>query len=227
MSLQPSEILEAWQGTKAKILHVPQKESSKYYIMPRTPATGILPLVNVGCGTAPLDTFINCDIAPGERVEKVFDCQQEWPFVDNGVGGICAFHILEHLDNPIAFFNEAWRVLHPEGALLIRVPHAHHSAHVMADLTHKRPWAENSFFWFQPNLRQWSHNLSYPVNSHCWSTKIIMHVLEDGVYRKLRWLPYSCTQWTVEHLWNVALELGVWMRKVITDEVVTHEKPGE
>jgi len=53
----------------------------------------------------------------------VMDLNEDWVDIpDNSVGVIKAYHIIEHLKNPIHFFNEAYRVLAPGGFLLIEVP---------------------------------------------------------------------------------------------------------
>jgi SAM-dependent methyltransferase len=48
--------------------------------------------------------------------------EEPWDIEDNSVGVIRAYHIIEHLKNPIHFFNEAYRVLAEGGFLLIEVP---------------------------------------------------------------------------------------------------------
>jgi SAM-dependent methyltransferase len=53
----------------------------------------------------------------------VMDLNEDWDDIpDNSVGVIKAYHIIEHLKDPIHFFNEAYRVLAPGGFLLIEVP---------------------------------------------------------------------------------------------------------
>ena len=53
----------------------------------------------------------------------VMDLNEDWSDIaDNSVGVIKAYHIIEHLKDPIHFFNEAYRVLASGGFLLIEVP---------------------------------------------------------------------------------------------------------
>lgn len=67
--------------------------------------------------------------------------------ISNSVGVIRAYHVLEHLNDPIHFFNEAYRVLAPGGFLLIEVPSAR-DYHAFADPTHKSFWTELNFEYY-------------------------------------------------------------------------------
>ena len=62
--------------------------------------------------------------------------QANWPIADNSVGVLRAYHIIEHLDDQVAFFNEAYRVLAPGGLLLIEVPSSNGMG-AFSDPTHK------------------------------------------------------------------------------------------
>jgi SAM-dependent methyltransferase len=66
---------------------------------------------------------------------------------DNSVGVLRAYHLLEHLENPINFFNEAYRVLAPGGVLLIEVPSVR-GVDAFADPTHKTFWTEKNFEYY-------------------------------------------------------------------------------
>jgi SAM-dependent methyltransferase len=66
--------------------------------------------------------FSGCDIREAPGVDYVFDLEGEWPFDDSSVGVIRCYDALEHIrtEKKIHFFNEAWRVLAPGGALPAR-----------------------------------------------------------------------------------------------------------
>lgn len=66
---------------------------------------------------------------------------------DNSVGIIRAYHLVEHLDNPINFFNEVYRILAPGGLVLMEVPSLNHPM-AFADPTHKSFWSELNFLYF-------------------------------------------------------------------------------
>lgn len=64
------------------------------------------------------------------------DLNQPWQFESDSVGVIRAYHVLEHLEDSIHFFNEAYRVLAPGGFLLIEVPSVN-GAGAFGDPTHR------------------------------------------------------------------------------------------
>lgn len=79
--------------------------------------------------------------------DYIMDLNQKWNIADNCVGVLRAYHLLEHLDDPIHFFNEAYRVLVPGGILLIEVPSMRHPM-AFADPTHKSFWTELNFEYY-------------------------------------------------------------------------------
>lgn len=77
----------------------------------------------------------------------IADLNKPWPFEDNSVGVLRAYHVLEHLQDTIHFFNEAFRVLAPGGFLLIEVPSTD-GAGAFSDPTHVRFFNLLSFEYF-------------------------------------------------------------------------------
>lgn len=79
--------------------------------------------------------------------DVICDLNKRWVFKDNSVGIIRASHILEHLENPIHAFNEAYRILAPGGFFFIDVPSTDGRG-AFQDPTHKTFWNENSFWYY-------------------------------------------------------------------------------
>lgn len=95
----------------------------------------------IGC---PPD-YLSVDLHSADIIE---DLNRPWEeFEDNSVGVIRAYHILEHLDDPIHFFNEAYRVLAPGGFLLIEVPSVNGMG-AFGDPTHKKFFNLLTFEYF-------------------------------------------------------------------------------
>jgi SAM-dependent methyltransferase len=64
------------------------------------------------------------DIRPETDPTVVHDLSEfPYPFDDNSFDKIYCSHVLEHLQNVIAFMEECFRLLKPEGRLIIKVPH--------------------------------------------------------------------------------------------------------
>jgi len=95
--------------------------------------------LNLGCG---LDIkkstdeikWINTDKFPLKGVDKIMEVNDRWPFENSSTDFIWAHHIIEHVDNPLFFLKEAWRVLKPNADIEIHTPHksscaAFHLAH--------------------------------------------------------------------------------------------------
>ena len=83
--------------------------------------------LDLGCGFNKQEDFIGMDRRPVEGIDIVHDIEDlPWPLEDNCCKLILCSHLLEHL-NPkylVDIINEAWRVLAPDGKLVIAVPYA-------------------------------------------------------------------------------------------------------
>lgn len=82
-----------------------------------------------------------------QDADVIADLMNPWPFANNSVGVLRAYHVLEHLPDTIHFMNEAYRVLAPGGLLLIEVPSTNHPA-AFADPTHVKFFNTLSFDYF-------------------------------------------------------------------------------
>jgi len=78
----------------------------------------------------------------------IMDLEKPWDAIeDNSVGILRAYHILEHLHDPIHFFNEAYRVLVPGGLLMLEVPSTE-GAGAFSDPTHVKFFNLLSFEYY-------------------------------------------------------------------------------
>jgi SAM-dependent methyltransferase len=92
------------------------------------------------------DCYESVDLLDADHIA---DLNKDWPFSDDSAGVIRAYHVLEHLDDTIHFFNEAFRVLAPGGFLLIEVPSVSGGgAAAFGDPTHKRYFHPHTFDYF-------------------------------------------------------------------------------
>lgn len=72
------------------------------------------------------DAYVACDCAqelltkhPGRIKKVVCDLEKDRPFEDQSFDLLSAFFLLEHIENIDHFFSEAYRILKPQGQLLI------------------------------------------------------------------------------------------------------------
>ena len=123
--------------------------------------------LNLGAGNIimPTNEWVNHDLTKHrEEIEVSFDLNlRDWyqkvidwhAFTEkiefNLLDEIRAWDVLEHLDNPLNFFDNCWNLLEKDGILDLKVcgwenPNAH------VDLTHKRPGFDiRSFDYLDPD----------------------------------------------------------------------------
>lgn len=87
-------------------------------------------------GTETVDLYADAD--------HQFDLEAEWPIETASVDGIVANHVVEHLDEPVHFFEEAARCLQCDGWLELTVPVGQDA---IADPDHSQLWT-----WRTPEI---------------------------------------------------------------------------
>lgn len=113
--------------------------------------------LDVGCGKAKQQGgWVGLDRRPLDGVDIVHDIEKiPWPLKDNSCHIILMSHIIEHVDprGLLDIFDECWRLLKPNGQLLVATPYAgSYGAH--QDPTHVRPgFTEATFSYFDPSHR--------------------------------------------------------------------------
>jgi len=95
-------------------------------------------VLNIGSGNDVIKGSVNLDLPEyNADVDPI-------PFDDGSVSTIHAYHVIEHLANPIFFIKECQRVLTVGGLINICVPH-YKSEIAWHDLTHRRAVALDTF----------------------------------------------------------------------------------
>ena len=82
-------------------------------------------ILNIGCGRFTINGTIGVDKWTTSTIKPDVMCDLDvypWPFEDNSVDGIFAFHIFEHLTDWWTAFKECARILKIGGFLEVRVP---------------------------------------------------------------------------------------------------------
>lgn len=132
---------------------------------PLTPTLTVEPAkrLNIGCGSNPFpkeDGWVNTDYKAADGVDDIFDANGPWPYPDETFIEVFSNHVLEHLHDYMNYFRETWRVLKPNGQMVIQVPYGWHQS-AWWDLTHLRPWFQESFAGLQPGFRKFTRNLQH------------------------------------------------------------------
>ncbi len=148
--------------------------------------------LNLGSGhMGTQEGWQNCDLYPGPQVDHVFDLQGAWPFPDHSASELYSSHVVEHLTDPKAFFKEAWRVLLPNGTLLVRVPFGGHRA-AWWDLSHVRPWYPEAFAFVRPGYAKACGNPQHDDWQYPFGVQIVKMRVS---YKLARWLRHWWVRW--------------------------------
>lgn len=121
--------------------------------------------LDIGCGPNTKEGFEGVDaIAFGQTYH--WDVRAPWPIADQSVEEIHSSHFLEHLTGAerCAFFDEAHRVLIPDGKMLIICPHAFNIC-AYGDPTHQ--WPPVTEWTFQYTNEPWRKGNAPHVNMKC------------------------------------------------------------
>ena len=112
--------------------------------------------LDAGCGLEKQEGFFGIDLLPPpqSKADLVWDLEDiPYPLPDNIAEIILASHIVEHI-NPhkgkfIDVMNEWWRIMKPDGKLMIATPYAG-SFGYFQDPTHCNPCNEATWNYFDP-----------------------------------------------------------------------------
>lgn len=93
--------------------------------------------IELGCGQEKPSGFYGVDIRDLEEVDKVQDLDEEsWDLPSDYFELIRAIDVYEHVEKPINFMEEIYRIGKPGAKVVIRTPHR--SSQKWGDPTHKR-----------------------------------------------------------------------------------------
>ena len=95
-------------------------------------------VIDLGCGFRKKPGAIGFDIARIPGVDVICDVMRPLPLRDNSVDEIQASHIIEHVEDFLAFMGEIWRVCKPGALVYFRFPHGSSKYVTWKDPTHRR-----------------------------------------------------------------------------------------
>ena len=81
-------------------------------------------ILDIGCGNNKIKGAIGLDIDNSTQADIIWDLNKApYPIEDNKFDEIYAKHIIEHVDDPIKFLSEIYRITKPGGTCFIETPH--------------------------------------------------------------------------------------------------------
>ncbi len=116
--------------------------------------------LNLGCGNARLDGWINVDREAVLKPDQVWNLERlPWPWPESSADEIMLKHVLEHLGQQTDMFlgivRELWRVCRNDARITVEVPHPRHDG-FLSDPTHVRPILPSMLALFDQSLnRRW------------------------------------------------------------------------
>lgn len=118
--------------------------------------------LDVACGQRKQEGYVGIDWAPIPSVDIVHDLTvYPWPIETGSVGAVFCSHYIEHVplmnlpsgqDHLLAFFDELYRILAPEGEAVIHAPY-YSSMRAWQDPTHRRAISEATFLYANKSWR--------------------------------------------------------------------------
>ncbi|MEJ2194454.1 MAG: methyltransferase domain-containing protein [Ignavibacteriaceae bacterium] len=100
--------------------------------------------LNLGCGNDIKDGYINLDVVDygGNRIHDLNSFP--YPFEDSFFDEVFASHILEHLNNFHEYITEIYRILKPDGVLIVYAPFFLNTKY-FGEPDHKIPFSIRTF----------------------------------------------------------------------------------
>lgn len=81
-------------------------------------------ILDLGCGPWKYPNSIGMDWLPQAKPDILWNLNElPYPFEDNTFDLVYCSHVLEHLNEPVKVLEEIWRILKPNGKLILKVPH--------------------------------------------------------------------------------------------------------
>jgi predicted O-methyltransferase YrrM len=149
-------------------------------------------LLDLGCGNNKRPGFVGIDKSDIEGVDIIHDLEVfPWPLESESCQTVVGNHIIEHIKPwlTIDFFNECWRVLKPDGQLVLSTPYAG-SSWYWSDPTHCNGFTEKTFCYFDPvtwpqlydiyRPRPWRIEPGFPVYQLNGNIEVIMTKIPDA-----------------------------------------------
>lgn len=104
--------------------------------------------LNLGCGVDKREGYVNCDISPLVKPDKIIDLEKKLPFKKNSVTEVLAFHVLEHINNFIPLMHELYKVCKKNTIIKIKTPF-YSAWGQFNDPTHVRSFTPFTFDYFK------------------------------------------------------------------------------
>lgn len=172
---------------------------------------------DIACGNNLQKGFIGIDITKKGTQAKIEHnvLTYPWPIGDNMVDELWCSHFVEHIphgnngyNDPFwDFFNEAYRILKPNGIFRILTPYFT-SVRAFQDPTHQRFISEMTYLYLDEDWRKMNKLEHYPIHA-----KFKVEKLDHSVSQEFVGRAQEAVQYAAQHSWNVIDDLLCTLRK--------------
>jgi len=197
-------------------------------------------VLDLGCGFRKKPGATGIDIARMQGVDVIADVFRPLPFRDSCADEIFASHIVEHVEDLMAFMGEIWRVCKPGAIVHLRFPHATTPYVIWKDPTHRRGVFLGTFSYFDPTTLEgglfgYYHPakfatekrvLRFNMNADTWlpgrGRRVLGRILDALANRSER------AQYVCERFWGTWFgleEAQIWLRAIKADECQDAPEP--
>lgn len=173
-------------------------------------------IINLGCGFKKCEGGINVDGFEACNPDILWDLNKTpYPWEDNSVDTIYAYHVFEHLENWWGAFTECARILKDRGQIEIRVPDASSDSAI----TYRDHLNIISLFSFDGILNRLGGRT---LNSWAAEQKIPPVVLIRYArvpFQRYNWIPIWILKFCAKHLRNFIWEQRFLFVKIKVDDL--------
>ncbi len=165
--------------------------------------------LNIGCGFDVDPQFTNSDKQLAGGADVLWDLEHTpSPFMANTFQLIVASHVLEHTYKLMPLMDEIYRILKPNGHLIIFVPYfMTHAA--IANPEHCRTFSEQSWMFFSQDMNKSNGACCYDMGFKCnYFTEAV--ILEPHP----EFMKDPNLDHRIRHEWNIIREMCAVLRKV-------------
>lgn len=177
--------------------------------------------LNVGCGSNPLEGFINLDGPWQPKADVRFDLEtcgplMPLPFKDDIFDELLMIHTIEHINNLLPLMQELWRVAKPDAILGIRCPHGA-SDDADEDPTHVRRMFPRSFATFS---QPYYFKADYGYRGD-WDCVMVKLLVRKARLDKLK--PFGALEQALSTERNIVTEMVVELRAIKPARIPSRE----
>ena len=172
---------------------------------------------DLACGSNLQKGFIGIDFTKKGTQAKIEHnlFVTPWPIESNSADELFASHFVEHIPHGTDgfhdpfwdFFNEAWRILKPNGIFRIVTPY-YTSGRAFQDPTHQRFITEATFMYLTKAWRKVNRLEHYPINTNFEIVKI-----DHSVSQEFNGRAQEAVQYAAMHNWNVVDDIIITLKK--------------